>query len=1149
MKFKKLMLATIVLLAILTIGAVSASDDADALAAEDMGDSIAETPVDEVIAQTPEEPTGVAEDDFNVWVTNETLDLDKDTEKTVITFDSPQGADGDLDIFVGGKYKETFTLSNETAGKSFSVALKELYISTSGDFPVQIRYDGGELIDVGTLTAVKYYSADQFDTTTFDEVRDTKYRAYSFSRVPALGTLVMYVDGVEQYRKYIGDKNPYLQLYVDDLNITENGVFNIRSEYIVEESGQVISLNDFNTDVSCMPVSIFLSSLDIDVDAGYKMTLANVYDDDGINGVITAYLDDKQVFNKVVSDSPYSVAIDDYTLPENFALGNHTVKVVYLKGDKEYRKEGNVAFYAEPVIINPGYTITVGDKKYFTVNYYKGSTGTMVVYNAVKDSSASTGWKKGTVFMTVDLNGNGTATVPLESLDVGYHGFWFNITLGTYSIEKYMDVNVIEAQDPRPDPGLAINVEDIKFGNDATISITTDESFTGVVLVEIGEISVNVTVKNGAGSQKVSNLNASDYLAEAFFEATEEFKKDYAYDYFTVEPIWSTVKVSVDGVQDYEYDLGCGDTLNLTVTTEGATGFIALLDGNNATVDGNIIRISGLGVGTHIVDISSIPDANHKADSVEVVINVLKSNSTIIVDDNIDVIVGGSTIDVTTVGAESITARIEERTLPVNGNAIEIPADLDVGTYKLTIATVPDENHTAVTKEVTVRVKKYSSAVSLSSDSLAFDYNKSATCEVSFENATGIKAEIDGHADAVSVESNVITVSNLTPGNYVLKVTTIVDDAHESATTTANVTVNKLQSPVAINGNLEFVYGSSNFTDVSYDADKVTAVIVGHPEANVTVDGYKVTVSGLNAGTYTLKITPDVDAEIYDVSGASANVTVNKAKTSISANFVRFAQGSSGYTKFSTDAKSVTAKVVGQSKAKIVIEGDKITVSGLNKGKYVLEITTDDGNYEKVTTKVDVIVQYKTKIYPPSTITTTYGTSKNIKVTLKDTTNNKALSNKKVTVKLNGKTYTRTTNSKGEITVGIPSDLGVKNAYTAEITFAGDNDYAKSTGSVKVVVNKASSKFYKTGAKTFKRSDKYKKYTITLKTDKNTVMKNAKVTITIGKKTLSGTTNSKGQFTFKLTMLSKKGTYTATVKFNGNSKYKGVTTKPKITIK
>ena len=62
-------------------------------------------------------------------------------------------------------------------------------------------------------------------------------------------------------------------------------------------------------------------------------------------------------------------------------------------------------------------------------------------------------------------------------------------------------------------------------------------------------------------------------------------------------------------------------------------------------------------------------------------------------------------------------------------------------------------------------------------------------------------------------------------------------------------------------------------------------------------------------------------------------------------------------------------------------------------------------------------------------------------------------------------------------------------------------------------------------------------------------MKNTYVTLKVNKKTYNVKTNAKGQATFKITNLNKKGTFTAEVKYAGNSCYNAKTVKPKITIK
>ena len=61
-------------------------------------------------------------------------------------------------------------------------------------------------------------------------------------------------------------------------------------------------------------------------------------------------------------------------------------------------------------------------------------------------------------------------------------------------------------------------------------------------------------------------------------------------------------------------------------------------------------------------------------------------------------------------------------------------------------------------------------------------------------------------------------------------------------------------------------------------------------------------------------------------------------------------------------------------------------------------------------------------------------------------------------------------------------------------------------------------------------------------------MKKAKVTLKVKGKKYSAKTNNKGKATFKITKLTKKGTYQAVIKYNGNSYYKKVTKNIKIKI-
>ena len=150
-----------------------------------------------------------------------------------------------------------------------------------------------------------------------------------------------------------------------------------------------------------------------------------------------------------------------------------------------------------------------------------------------------------------------------------------------------------------------------------------------------------------------------------------------------------------------------------------------------------------------------------------------------------------------------------------------------------------------------------------------------------------------------------------------------------------------------------------------------------------------------------------------------------------------------------------------------------------------------------------------------------------------------------VTVNL-GSNKKYTTDKNGQVKVAIGKL--VPKTYTAKISFAGNSVYEASSATAKVVVKKATPKIT-AKAKTFKFEDNTKKYTITLKDNKNKVMKNKKVTLKVNGKTYTAKTNSKGVATFKLTKLTKKGKFTAAITYAGDKYYKKLNKKVKITVK
>ncbi len=199
-----------------------------------------------------------------------------------------------------------------------------------------------------------------------------------------------------------------------------------------------------------------------------------------------------------------------------------------------------------------------------------------------------------------------------------------------------------------------------------------------------------------------------------------------------------------------------------------------------------------------------------------------------------------------------------------------------------------------------------------------------------------------------------------------------------------------------------------------------------------------------------------------------------------------------------------------------------------------------EGNSEPITSGTSVVCDVKPQITIKQS--GTYYPDKKLTITLKDSGTGLVMVNQKLTIVFsNGKTATVTTNLNGVATYAVP----FTGTVTATVSYSGTG--IKYSSSQKVVIKKATPKIT-AAKKTYKVKLKTKSYTVTLKVN-NKVMKSTKLTLNVNGKTYSAKTNSKGQATFKINKLTKKGTFNAVIKFAGNSYYNKASKTVKLTTK
>ena len=215
-----------------------------------------------------------------------------------------------------------------------------------------------------------------------------------------------------------------------------------------------------------------------------------------------------------------------------------------------------------------------------------------------------------------------------------------------------------------------------------------------------------------------------------------------------------------------------------------------------------------------------------------------------------------------------------------------------------------------------------------------------------------------------------------------------------------------------------------------------------------------------------------------------------------------------------------------------------LTLNDLDAGNYVASASFNgDGNLNPSAS--DNVSFTVLEVYPILTaddVTKTYGDEANLVVNLVDNKGN-AIANANVNVNITNQITPLTTDAQGR--AFMPIDL-VPGTYDVAVTYRGTMDTAK------ITVSKATPEITAKNAK-FKAKTKTKKLKMTLKSN-GKPLNGVKVTLKVNGKKYKATTK-KGKATFKITKLTKKGKYKATITYKGDNCYNKATKKVNINVK
>ena len=468
--------------------------------------------------------------------------------------------------------------------------------------------------------------------------------------------------------------------------------------------------------------------------------------------------------------------------------------------------------------------------------------------------------------------------------------------------------------------------------------------------------------------------------------------------------------------------------------------------------------------------------------------------------------------------------------------------NLDVGTHKITAYYEGDDNYKSAFFEENITVEE--TDIVITADDYEYYYGGSNDdyYVTVYNNGRPVNRPvgitIDGWTDLVS-DSYGNPHTNIKvkrPGVYEAVI------SYGGVSTTRIITV---KATIIANSTFTYDYLSSkvsaNFLDTNGNAlkNRVVTITVDDVDYYVTTDsdGFITKDIPLGAGEYDMVISTPVSNEEFN-----AKLIINKITPKLNYTLKNNID-SYGFASLLTPLATGGSMVY-------TFEGKDYTI-GYSGGfaDFIMHTTragnhnlvvkfTGDDNLNPVSESYTLNLENKADLMSANDITTGYGQYNSIAVTLKYA-NGQPKAYSTVTVSVNGRTAYLTTNANGVAYYVVDLDAG-----TYSIAFSSNNNGHKN---VRATVNKVTPTL-KASKKTYKLKVKTKKFKATLNLPKKK-LNHYKLTLKVKGKTYKAFTNAKGQATFKINKLKKKGTFKATIKFAGDRNLNKVTKTVKIKVK
>lgn len=503
-----------------------------------------------------------------------------------------------------------------------------------------------------------------------------------------------------------------------------------------------------------------------------------------------------------VGEIYYYVKIDD----EGVSLWNMTdleagiqyIKIGY-RGNNKY--EAVEVFHTVNVIkANPNLNVFIKD-----VNYGENLT----IYATLKGVNNTN--LTGNVIVTINNKNysvvviNGKGNVSADKLPVGLYNFsatWAgNDNYNGTDISGGFKVNKI-------DPALAVDVKDIKVGENATISVNLDSDATGNVTITLDNQNYTVAINEGQAIKVIGGLKVGDYNVAVKYGGDNNYNAVNVNATFTVSIMVPTMDVIVNNItfgQNLTVDviLPKEASGNVTITIDNKDYISVVKNGKASQVISNLSSdnyalLVKYGGNKEYASVNSTKNINvaKASPKLEVAIKNVDYGENLI----IEVILNGANNDKLT-GMVDVTINNKNYTVGVvNGRGIAIGDKLPAGVYNFSAAWSGNDNYNGTNTSGSFKVNKIAPRIDVLVNDIVFGQNAIVNIVLPEDVNDNVIFSVDDVEKTLVIVNGKANyaVKDLDSGNHMIMVKYEGSDKYTSVNATKNIKVAKANASLNV---------------------------------------------------------------------------------------------------------------------------------------------------------------------------------------------------------------------------------------------------------------------------------------------------------------------------------------------------------------